>query len=237
MDVGNKIKVEDGCNFTFSKGTAFVFDSHIQNSVPLYNEGHQYIAYLSDYFLRSNSICYDLGCSTGTLLKILAERHKNKENIHFLGIDPEVEMIDQAMKENKYSNIEFSVNTAEKIKLKKCDLLICYYTLQFISLDKRQEICNNVYSALNYGGAFILFEKELVNEPYISKMIESAYMKFKLKNDFTISEIISKRFSLEGFLIPNTTNDNIDLLTSAGFKSIQCIMQYGEFKGYVAIKK
>lgn len=48
---------------------------------------------------------------------------------------------------------------------------------------------------------------------------------------------MGKRFSLEGFLIPNTTDDNISLLASAGFTSIQCIMQYGEFKGYIAIKK
>lgn len=237
MDVGNKIKVDDGCSFTFSKGTASVFDSHVQNSVPLYCEGHQYIAYLSDYFVKPNSICYDLGCSTGTLLEILAERHKNKENAQFIGVDPEVEMINQAKKKTSYSNVEFYVNSAENIELEKCDFIISYYTLQFIPINKRQEVCNKIYSSLNVGGAFILFEKELVNEPYISKIVESAYMKFKLKNDFTVNEVLGKRFSLEGFLIPNTTDDNINLLSSSGFKSIQCVMQYGEFKGYIAIKK
>lgn len=237
MDVGNKIRVDDGCSFTFSKGTASVFDSHVQNSVPLYSEGHQYIAYLSDYFIKSNSKCYDLGCSTGTLLEILAERHKNKDNVHFLGIDPESEMINQAMKKNSCANIEFYVDSAEEVKLEKCNFVISYYTLQFIPINKRQEVCNKIYSSLNIGGAFVLFEKELITEPYISKIVESAYMKFKLNNNFTVNEVMGKRFSLEGFLIPNTTDDNISLLISAGFTSIQCIMQYGEFKGYIAIKK
>ena len=171
------------------------------------------------------------------MLAILAERHKNKENVHFFGIDPEVEMINQAKKKKNYANIEFSVNAAEEVKLEKCDFITSYYTLQFIPINRRQEVCNKIYSSLNFGGAFILFEKELVNEPYISKIVESAYMKFKLGNDFTVNEVMGKRFSLEGFLIPNTADDNISLLTSAGFKSIQCIMQYGEFKGYIAIKK
>ena len=201
MDVGNKIKVDDGCSFTFSKGTASVFDSHVQNSVPLYSEGHQYIAYLSDYFIKTNSTCYDLGCSTGTLLAILAERHKNKENVHFFGIDPEVEMINQAKKKKNYANIEFSVNAAEEVKLEKCDFITSYYTLQFIPINRRQEVCNKIYSSLNFGGAFILFEKELVNEPYISKIVESAYMKFKLGNDFTVNEVMGKRFSQRTILL------------------------------------
>lgn len=237
MDVGNKIKVDDGCSFTFSKGTASVFDSHVQSSVPLYKEGHEYIAYLSDYFVKPNSVCYDLGCSTGTLLEILAERHKNKQDVYFFGIDPEIEMINQAKKKSNHFNIEYCVNSAENVELKKSDFVTCYYTLQFIPINKRQEVCNKIYSSLNIGGAFILFEKELINEPYVSKIVESAYMKFKLKNNFTINEVLGKRFSLEGFLIPNTADDNIILLSSAGFKSIQCIMQYGEFKGYIAIKK
>lgn len=62
-------------------------------------------------------------------------------------------------------------------------------------------------------------------------------MKFKLKNSFTFDEVLGKKFSLEGFLIPNTSDENVNLLTSAGFNSIQNIMQYGEFKGYLAIKR
>lgn len=237
MDVGNNIKVDDGGNFTFSKGTASVFDAHVLNSVPLYCEGHQYIAYLSDYFVKSNSVCYDLGCSTGTLLNILAERHKSRKNIRFIGIDPEAEMIEKAKEKNNYTNIEFCIDSVENIQLESCDFITSYYTMQFIPINKRQYVYNKIYSSLKNGGAFILYEKELIDDPYISKIIESAYMKFKLKNSFTFDEVLGKKFSLEGFLIPNTSDENMNLLTSAGFNSIQSIMQYGEFKGYLAIKR
>ena len=54
------------------------FDSHIKKSVPFYDEGHQIILGLSDYFLSKKSLCYDLGCSSASLL-IKLSKFTNKE--------------------------------------------------------------------------------------------------------------------------------------------------------------
>ena len=62
------------------------FDSHINLSVPGYADGHKIIKKFSDYFLNNNSTCYDLVCSTGTLL-IELSKYSNKKNVKFIGLD------------------------------------------------------------------------------------------------------------------------------------------------------
>ena len=67
--VGNNINSKKG-NWNFSKKKVVNnFENHINKSVPLYREGHKLIIDLSDFFLKRNSVCYDIGCSTGELLK------------------------------------------------------------------------------------------------------------------------------------------------------------------------
>ena len=98
MKVGNKIKTENA-SWTFDKNVPKTFSKHIENSVPFYKESHDICVELSDFFLKKNSYCYDLGCSTGTLLNKLSNR--NNKNINFIGIDSVKKMIIQAKKEVK----------------------------------------------------------------------------------------------------------------------------------------
>ena len=66
-------------SWTFKGNIAKKFSSHISQSVPYYQDGHSLIANLSDFFLKENSICYDIGSSTGTMLNKIASRHKAKK--------------------------------------------------------------------------------------------------------------------------------------------------------------
>ena len=67
-------------SWTFDKAVPKKFDYHIDKSIPLYEEFHWLAKELSDFYLKDDSIVYDIGCSTGLNLKKLAERHKNKKN-------------------------------------------------------------------------------------------------------------------------------------------------------------
>ena len=78
MKVGNKIKVKNAA-WTFNNNVPKTFSKHIKNSVPFYIEGHDICIQLSDFFLKEKSVCYDLGCSTGTLInKISLGRRTSK---------------------------------------------------------------------------------------------------------------------------------------------------------------
>ena len=67
---GDGIAAKPG-NWTFSGDASVNFDQHVSKSVPLYMMGHDLICDLSDYFVQTDSIIYDIGCSTGNLIEKL----------------------------------------------------------------------------------------------------------------------------------------------------------------------
>ncbi len=236
MNVGNGITISEGRQWSFSNHVAEQFDDHVKLSVPLYEEGHDLICYLSDFFMSDNAVFYEIGCSTGTLIRKIYNRHSHKKNVSFIGIEPVDEMIEQARSYNNSECIEFINSSVEETPLVPCNLIVSYYCLQFISQLYRIEVCKKIYDSLLPGGAFILFEKEMIEDPKMNKLITSSYLKFKIRNGFTPEEVLSKQFSLEGILNSNTHSVNRSLLSSVGFENITSIMRYGEFHGYICIK-
>ena len=225
-------------SWTFKGNIAKKFSSHISQSVPYYQDGHSLIANLSDFFLKENSICYDIGSSTGTMLNKIASRHKAKKIIYY-GIETVPEMIKEAKKINKdkaVPKISYLNKDVGKIKLKKSDLIISYYTIQFISPKNRQSIIDKIYKSLNWGGAFIMFEKIRASDARFQDIYSLMYNDFKLKNGFSEKEIINKSRSLKGVLEPFSNRGNTDLLKRAGFKDIITVFQWLCFKGYLCIK-
>ena len=211
------------------------FEKHISKSVPLYLEGHQIIIKLSDFFLKDESICYDIGCSTGNLLKKISA-HSNKKKIILYGIEKEKNMYNYAKSKINYKNIKFINNDFNKIKLKKSDLIISYYTFQFLSPSIRQIVLKKIFKSLNWGGAFIMFEKIRGNDARFDNILSSLYLEFKEDNRISSESILKKSKSLRGVLEPFSDNGNLGLIRRAGFKDIQTIMQSICFKGYLCIK-
>jgi len=214
------------------------FENHIKNSIPYYLEGHKIINKLSDFFLFNNSTCYDLGCSTGNLLIKLSNFTKKKE-IRFNGIEIEKKMYFLAkenIKKNKIKNIKIHNTDIKKFKLKKNNLIISYYTIQFIHPSHRQKIFDKIFKSLNWGGAFIMFEKIRGNDARFDNIINSLYFDFKEENKFIPKEILNKSRSLRGVMEPFSDNGNLGLLKRAGFKDIQTIFHHLCFKGYLCIK-
>ena len=225
-------------SWTFKGNIAKKFSSHISKSVPYYQDGHKLIANLSDFFLKDNSICYDIGSSTGTMLNQIAYRHKAKKIIYY-GIETVPEMIREAKKNSKgktSTKISFINKDVGKIKLKKSDLIISYYTIQFIPPKNRQIIIDKIYKSLNWGGAFIMFEKIRASDARFQDIYSLMYNDFKLKNGFSEKEIINKSRSLKGVLEPFSNRGNTDLLKRAGFKDIITVFQWLCFKGFLCIK-
>ena len=158
---GDNILTKDS-SWSFGKNVPKKFTKHITKSVPFYLEGHEIITFLSDFFLKEKSICYDLGCSTGTLLNKISKKH-SKKNIQFYGIDSVKEMIEQAKKENKKLNnnnkIIYKKDNIMKLSLLKSDLILSYYTMQFIPPRYRQTILNKIYKSLNWGVHLLCLKK------------------------------------------------------------------------------
>jgi len=211
------------------------FESHVEKSVPLYKEGHELIVNLSDYFVKNDSLCYEIGSSTGVLSYQLARHHEFRD-ANFIGIELEEDMVEKANSLYKSKNLSFLCEDINTFSLEKSDLIISYYTIQFIHPKLRQELINKIYDSLNWGGAFILYEKVRANDARFQDIISNLYMEYKLNKGYTAEEIIGKAKSLKGVLEPFSTEGNIDMLKRAGFVDILSVQKYMNFEGFLVIK-
>lgn len=235
-DVGDNINAERGA-WTFSGDVYATFDQHVRRSVPFYETGHDLICKLSDFFMTNNSICYDLGASTGALTIKLANHNAHKTGTRFVGIDIEEKMVAEAKRKSQgLSNVEFTVNDVLLHEYEPADLIVAYYTVQFMHPSLRQNIFDLVYEKLKWGGAFIMFDKVRGPDARFQDILTGLYTDYKIEQGFDISEIVSKSKSLRGVLEPFSTQGNLDLLKRAGFVDYMTIMKYVCFEGFVAIK-
>jgi tRNA (cmo5U34)-methyltransferase len=235
MNTGDNIE-NNNANWSFSGDVPENFDNHVGKSVPMYKEGHNLACRLSDFFLSDNSKCYEIGCSTGELTKKIAIHNQHKK-ISLIGIDPIQEMVEVANKKCKnLSNISFICDDILNTELEKSDLIISYYTIQFIKPRIRQLVFDKIYESLNWGGAFILFEKVRAGDARFQDIMTALYTDYKLEKGYTEEEIVSKTRSLKGVLEPFSTQGNLDLLKRSGFVDITTVFKYVSFEGFLAIK-
>jgi len=233
--VGDGI-VTGNANWSFGGNVHEFFDEHVSKSVPMYYEGHELISEISDFFLSNDSIVYDLGCSTGSLLASLAERHKEKE-VSFFGIDVEEGMVNKAKSKcSAFDNVEVEHGSVIEMEFETASLFTAYYTIQFIHPSMRQELYNKIYNSLEWGGAFIFFEKVRAPDARFQDMMSLIYNEYKLTQGYLPDEIIGKSRSLKGVLEPFSTQGNIDLAKRAGFEDIMTIFKNVCFEGFLAIK-
>ena len=233
--VDDNIKAKTGA-WTFGNGVANTFDEHAIKSIPGYLAGHDIITKLSDYFVGSGSLCYDIGCSTGTLLSKLSNHHKHKSDVNWIGIEVENEMIELARSRVFNSNVSFVNEDSLLVDYEGSDLITSYYTLQFIRPKYRQGLVDKIYQSLNWGGAFVLFEKVRAPDARFQDITSGMYIDFKLNNGFTENEIIGKSRSIRYTMEPFSSEANVDILKRAGFKDIMTIYKEICFEGFVAIK-
>lgn len=223
-------------SWTFDKNVPKHFDKHIAKSVPMYHQMHWLCEQISDFYIKKDSIVYDIGCSTGSLLFKLAERHKFKNKVKYYGIDVIDQMIKFAKKKNNHKQIKYINKNIVNYKFKKSDFIISSYTLQFINPKFRQSLLNKIYKNLNWGGALFITEKVRSYDARTQDQMSTIYEEFKLYNGFDESEIFSKKKSLKGVLEPFSSQANIQMLKRAGFKDVSTVAKFVCFEGFLAIK-
>ena len=88
--------VASNAAWTFGGKVPETFTDHVKRSVSCYNEDHDLICRISDFFVGKGFICYDLGTSKNKLAD-----HSNK-SARFIGLDLEEEMIAHAHRVSKH---------------------------------------------------------------------------------------------------------------------------------------
>ena len=237
---GDNISSENA-NWKFSGKMVKDFEQHVLKSVPIYERGQDLIVQLSDFFIKKDSIVYDIGCSTGKLLFSLIKHNKNKNKAKFIGIDIEKDMIDFAETQQKNHRIskkklKFINNDVINYDFENNDFLISFFTIQFIHPKHRQDLINKIYNSLNWGGAFLFFEKVRYNDARFQDIFTTLYNDYKLNKGYSPHEIVNKTRSLKGILEPFSTKGNMDMLKRAGFVDMTSVIKDISFEGFLAIK-
>lgn len=219
--------------WSFSGLAAEKFDDHVRKSVPYYEDGHRLICQLSDYFIRTGSRVYDLGCSTGVLAKQLIH-HVLPRQIELIGIDSEVDMVRRASKNVPAAT--FINDDICKFSFQPASFIVGYYIFQFIPLVNRLALFRRLYAALEPGGALVYFEKIAMETAMLQEMMSALYTDYRLDNSFSNAQIYGKSRSLRGILTPISEHDNFRILNAAGFKTSAVIFRSLVFAGFIAIK-
>lgn len=235
LDVGQGIEAENA-SWSFAGPTAEAFDQHVRKSIPGYQNGHDLSEAFSDFFVHGDSVCYELGSSTGELIGRLARRHA-KKSARWIGIDVEPDMVKLARSRvGDLENVTIELADISDYGLLKSDLIVSYYCLQFVQAKHRQKVVDEIYRALNWGGAFIWFEKVRANDARFQDMFTALYNDFKLEQGFDAEQILAKTRSLKGILDPFSSEANRDILARAGFVDVVPIFRDLCFEGLIAVK-
>jgi tRNA (cmo5U34)-methyltransferase len=232
--VGQGIVAENsGWSFDAAAG---VFDDHVRQSIPLYDEGHRLIARLSDFFLYDGAVVYEIGPSTGTLAKLIAERHPTRR-FRYVGLDISEPMVERA-RAKVAGDKRFEMVQADALTYDydPCAMFISYYTVQFVAPRVRQVLINRIAESLEWGGAFLFFEKVRGADARFQDIITGLYTEFKIENGFSSDEIVNKTRSLKGVMEPFSSAGNAGLIERAGFKDWMPIMRWACFEGVLCIK-
>lgn len=236
--------VEPKEKWEFDEAVADCFENMLERSIPQYFTMRSAVSDLAYETIvtspRKESFqILDIGCSDGLMLESLINRFDDYGNGYYYGVDVSVPMLEKAKQRFKNNTAVTIINQdiSEKFLSGQYDVITSVLTLQFIPINYRQQIIQDVYNSLsNIRGTFLMVEKVLGNTANINTLFVNEYHKYKELNGYSKDQIERKRLSLEGVLVPVTNDWNIDLLKQAGFKQVDVFWRWMNFVGYIAIK-
>jgi tRNA (cmo5U34)-methyltransferase len=224
----------------FNQEVTDVFDDMLDRSIPQYETMREAVCNVASAFATPGSAVIDLGCSTGTALATLRAK-LGDGSVSYVGLETSAPMISQA--EHRFAG-------AEDVEIVRWDLrggvptialappsvVLSVLTLMFVPVNYRSRILRDVALQLHAGGALVLVEKVIGESTEIDDVLTANYHQKKFQSGYTPDEIERKRLSLEGVLVPLTASWNVQMLLSAGFRSIENFWSWMNFRGWVAVR-
>ena len=83
---------------------------------------------------------------------------------------------------------------------------------------ERDRLMAKIYSALIPGGVVFLAEKVIETDPKLQSELTELHLAFKRRQGYSDLEIAQKRAALEAVLVPETEQQHLARLRSAGFE-------------------
>lgn len=224
--------------FRFDSAVADVFQDMIDRSVPGYGLVLQLIGMLAEKYALPNTNVYDLGCSLGA--STLQLRRHVPASCHVIGVDNSTAMVDRCkanlQRDHSAARYDIRLEDLRETRFENASVVILTFTLQFIADEERQAILNRIFDGLADGGIFLLSEKVKYENEGQQALMTELHHDFKKMQGYSDLEIAQKRASLENVLVPNTEDEHLARLTSAGFRQSEICMRCLNFSTFLGIK-
>ena len=225
-------------DFVFDENVANVFSDMIRRSVPGYESIVTMLGVFAEQYVQDNSNVYDLGCSLGASTLSMRSRLLYK-NCKMFAIDNSEAMAERCRQNiglQEGPDVTVSCDDIRQINIESASLVVLNFTLQFLPLDDRESLLKSIASNMLPGGALVLSEKITFEDKAECTLNEELHLAFKKANGYSELEIAQKRSAIENVLIPETLNDHLQRLKSAGFTKTQVWFQCFNFVSIIAIK-
>ncbi len=211
-------------NWTFKNlDIAENFDAHVIEQLPWDPMATDLICHLARCFLQDNAVLVDLGCSTGTITRKLADVIEDR-NIKAVSVDNSREMIEnfQGVGEAFYGDM-MSLDLYPEF-----DVCILCLSLMFTEVSKRKQFIRGLAAKTKAGGVIIILDKIEPPAGYLGTCINRMSIKNKYESGVEAKAIIDKELSLCGAQRPATEG----LFDQFGLH-FQQFFRVGDFVGYI----
>jgi tRNA (cmo5U34)-methyltransferase len=223
----------------FDEDVARVFDDMLERSIPAYGEMRRLVYEAGHRFVGRGGHVVDLGCSRGEALAPLVAEFG--DSARYTAVETSAPMLEAV--HDRFES-EIAAGTMEILDLDlrsgypdvRATLTLSVLTLQFVPIDHRHRIVQDVFDHTAPGGAFVLVEKLIGGTSHFNRLFADVYREHKRAHGYSDEAIDRKRLSLEGVLVPITAAWNEDLLWRAGFAEVESFWRWANFGGWIAIK-
>lgn len=225
--------------FQFDDEVAKVFSDMVRRSVPGYPLLLDILGVVAAQHTQENALCYDLGCSLGaSTLAIRQNMSGSKGKV--IAIDNSAAMLSRCeqiiTKDNSPSIVEIRNQDILDTVFEPCDLVAINLTLQFIPVEKRLGLLQNIANKLKPNGVLFLAEKICFDDSETQEKLTDLHHLFKKHQGYSDLEIAQKRTAIENVLIPETIAAHTQRLQDAGFRKVIVAMQSFNFAALLAYK-
>lgn len=218
----------------FDQKVTAVFDDMLQRSIPDYLGMRRTTTELALRYAQPRTTIVDLGCSRGQALRPIIDALGDANT--YLGVEISEPMRSAALKTIPEADV-IDIDLRDAYPQIPASVTLAVLTLQFVPIEYRQKIIQEAYKNTTQGGVFLLVEKVLGMDAFADNMLVETYLARKGENGYTQEQIVAKRRSLEGVLVPVTADWNVQMLERAGFKHVECYWRHLNFAAWIAVKE
>lgn len=227
-------RVESHGRWAFDAEVTACFDDMLARSIPGYAEMRRLSSLVAARFARGGLIL-DLGCSRGGALRSLIDDHAPPGRL--VGFEQSPDMVAAAVVDVPEAEIrEFDfARRPLPIASSSVDVVLAVLALQFTPIERRPQILGEIRRVLAPGGALVLVEKVISEEPEADALLTDLYLDGKRAAGYSEEQILAKRAALEGVLVPVSARMNEAFLVGAGFRPPECFWRSLNFAGWLAL--